>query len=42
MTPAERQMGKRINFCVLYGAGKDKVAQDAGVSPKEAKQFLDK
>jgi hypothetical protein len=36
----ERQMGKRVNFSVVYGAGSSKIGKDAGLSPKEAQEFL--
>lgn len=40
VTKAMRQVAKGINFAVVYGAGPDKVASMAGITTKEAKQFL--
>jgi DNA polymerase I-like protein with 3'-5' exonuclease and polymerase domains len=36
----ERQMGKRVNFSVVYGAGSSKIGKDAGLTAKEAQEFL--
>ncbi|KAF6260996.1 hypothetical protein COO60DRAFT_1459402 [Scenedesmus sp. NREL 46B-D3] len=36
----ERQMGKRVNFSIVYGAGSSKIGKDAGVTSKEAQDFL--
>lgn len=42
ITPEERTLGKTINFGVIYGMGSQRFAREAGVSPKEAKIFIDK
>ncbi len=39
---AQRQLGKTINFALLYGMGAQKLARETGYSTKEAKTFLDK
>jgi hypothetical protein len=36
----ERQMGKRVNFSIVYGAGSSKIGKDAGLTSKEAQAFL--
>jgi hypothetical protein len=36
----ERQMGKRVNFSIVYGAGSSKIGKDAGLTSKEAQDFL--
>ncbi|WIA08725.1 hypothetical protein OEZ85_008149 [Tetradesmus obliquus] len=36
----ERQMGKRVNFSIVYGAGSSKIGKDAGLTPKQAQEFL--
>lgn len=41
VTKEMRQIGKTINFAVVYGAGPAKVAAQARVSMKQAKTFLD-
>jgi len=38
----QRQLGKTINFALLYGMGAQKLARETGYSTKEAKEFLDK
>ncbi len=38
----ERQLGKRVNFSIVYGAGTRQVAADLGMTQKQAQQFLDK
>lgn len=40
VTKEQRQVAKGINFAVIYGAGPDKVASMAGITSKEAKEFL--
>jgi DNA polymerase-1 len=42
ISPEERTLGKTINFGVIYGMGAQRFAREAGVSPKEAKIFIDK
>jgi DNA polymerase I-like protein with 3'-5' exonuclease and polymerase domains len=41
VTKAQRQVAKGINFAVVYGAGPDTVAAQAGITTKEAKRFLE-
>jgi DNA polymerase I-like protein with 3'-5' exonuclease and polymerase domains len=36
----ERQMGKRVNFSIVYGAGSSKIGKDAGLTSKQAQDFL--
>jgi DNA polymerase-1 len=38
----ERRLGKIINFGVIYGMGAQKFAREAGVTSKEAKEFIEK
>lgn len=33
-------MGKRVNFSIVYGAGSSKIGKDAGLTPKQAQEFL--
>lgn len=42
LTAEERQLGKRINFSVMYGAGARQLAGELGTSPKEAQRFMDR
>jgi DNA polymerase-1 len=42
VTKDERQVGKGLNFAVVYGAGPPKVAAMSGVSVDEAKYFMKK
>ena len=42
ITKSQRQLGKTINFALLYGMGSQKLARETGYSTKEAKAFLDK
>lgn len=38
----DRKVGKTLNFASIYGAGPDKIAATAGVTPNQAQVFLDK
>ncbi|MGK7899904.1 MAG: DNA polymerase I [Hormoscilla sp.] len=40
VTPAERGVGKTINFGVIYGMGAQKFARSAGVTSAEGKEFI--
>lgn len=40
VTPAERGLGKTINFGVIYGMGAQKFARSAGVTSAEGKEFI--
>ena len=40
VSPAERRLGKTINFGVIYGMGAQRFARETGVSQAEAKEFL--
>lgn len=42
ITPAERNVGKTINFGVIYGMGAQRFAREAGVSAEEGRQFIDR
>lgn len=42
VTKQQRQVGKTINFALLYGMGAQKLARETGYSTKEAKAFLEK
>lgn len=42
ITPQERNLGKTINFGVIYGMGAQRFAREAGVSTSEGRQFIDK
>ncbi|MBR8827551.1 MAG: DNA polymerase I [Gomphosphaeria aponina SAG 52.96 = DSM 107014] len=42
ITPAERRLGKIINFGVIYGMGAQRFAREAGVSVAEGKEFIEK
>lgn len=41
VTTAQRQIGKRINFSILYGLTPYGLSKDLGISFKEAKQYID-
>lgn len=41
VTPAMRKVAKTLNFGVIYGMGARAFAQQSGLSPKEAKVFID-
>lgn len=38
----ERKLGKRINFSITYGLTPYGLAQDLGISPKQAKEYIDR
>ena len=40
VTPAQRQVAKSVTFAKLYGAGAQKIADTAGITVGEAKEFL--
>lgn len=40
--PDERRSAKTINFGLIYGMGPQKLAQDLGISLKEAKAFIER
>jgi len=42
ITPEERNLGKIINFGVIYGMGAYRFAKEAKVSPEEGKKFIQK
>lgn len=49
VSPEERQLGKRVNFSIAYGAGARKLAADVaifagdvGFTDKDGKMMLDK
>ncbi|MGK7957111.1 MAG: DNA polymerase I [Crocosphaera sp.] len=42
ITPQERNLGKTINFGVIYGMGSQRFAREAGVTPAEGKAFINK
>ncbi|MGP0128150.1 MAG: DNA polymerase I [cyanobacterium endosymbiont of Rhopalodia musculus] len=42
ITPKERNLGKTINFGVIYGMGAQRFAREAGVTVAEGKTFIDK
>eukprot|EP00775_Hariotina_reticulata_P003591 gene3591-3856_t len=42
VTPAERQLGKKINFGVVYGLGARKLAEELDMTQAQAKMFLDR
>lgn len=42
IAPEERRLGKVINFGVIYGMGAQRFAREAGVSPTEARIFIDR
>jgi DNA polymerase-1 len=41
VTGDQRSFAKRVNFGLLYGMGTQSLAQQAGISMKEAQQFVD-
>jgi DNA polymerase-1 len=41
VTPNQRSFAKRVNFGLLYGMGTRSLAQQAGISMKEAQEFVD-
>ena len=41
VTPAMRQLGKTLNFGIIYGIGADAFARTAGLSRGEARDFID-
>ncbi|KKU54131.1 MAG: polymerase protein [Candidatus Wolfebacteria bacterium GW2011_GWE1_48_7] len=41
VTPTMRKVAKTLNFGVIYGMGARALAQQSGLTPKEAKQFID-
>ncbi len=41
VTADQRAFAKRVNFGLLYGMGTQSLAQQAGISMKEAQQFVD-
>lgn len=42
ITSQERNLGKTINFGVIYGMGSQRFAREAGVSAAEGKEFINK
>ena len=42
ISPRERNLGKTINFGVIYGMGAQRFAREASVSPEEGRQFIDR
>lgn len=42
LTAEERQLGKRVNFSIVYGAGTRQLASDLGMTQRQAQDFLDK
>ena len=42
ITSAERNLGKTINFGVMYGMSVQRFAREAGVSAEEGRQFIDR
>jgi DNA polymerase-1 len=42
ITPAERNLGKTINFGVIYGMGAQRFARESGLSAAEGKIFIEK
>jgi DNA polymerase-1 len=42
VTDEERRLGKTINFGVIYGMGAARFSQEAGVSFKEGKKFIER
>ncbi len=42
ITPEERNLGKTINFGVIYGMGAQRFAREAGVTVAEGKTFINK
>jgi DNA polymerase I len=42
VTHEQRQLGKRINFSIIYGMTPYGLAQDLGIKPSEAKMYIEK
>jgi DNA polymerase-1 len=42
LTAEERQLGKKVNFSIVYGAGARQLAAELGISQQQAKQFMDR
>ncbi len=42
ISPAERNLGKTINFGVIYGMGAQRFAREAGVSAEEGRRFIER
>ncbi|MEB3229287.1 MAG: DNA polymerase I [Synechocystis sp.] len=42
ISPAERNLGKTINFGVIYGMGSQRFAREVGVSAVEGREFIDR
>jgi DNA polymerase I-like protein with 3'-5' exonuclease and polymerase domains len=42
LTAEERQLGKRVNFSIVYGAGARQLAAGLGMTQKQAQAFMDK
>jgi DNA polymerase I len=42
ITPDERRLAKIINFGIIYGMGAQRFGREAGVSSKQAKEFIDR
>lgn len=42
VTPEQRQVGKKINFSIIYGLTPYGLAQDLGISVGDAKTYIDK
>ena len=40
--PEQRQVGKRINFSIIYGLTPYGLSRDLGIKPGEAKEYIDK
>jgi DNA polymerase-1 len=41
VTPEYRGRAKAINFGVIYGMGEQRLARETGITPKEAREFID-
>jgi DNA polymerase-1 len=41
VNPEQRQLGKRLNFSIMYGLTPFGLAQDMNISPKEAKTYIE-
>lgn len=42
VTHEQRQVGKRINFSIIYGLTPYGLSQDLGIKPSQAKEYIDK
>ena len=42
VTPQQRQMGKRINFSIMYGMSPYGLAKDLGIKQSDAKAYIEK